>query len=153
MKAKTSLLSFNELSSHQLYQILKLRSEVFVVEQESIYLDPDGDDTRAWHVLVEGDQDGQEEMIGTLRLLKDGTQAKIGRVAVARNGRGSGLGKMMMLRGLHWCDEQPELQSVYLSAQLEQQSFYEKLGFVRQPGDAYDDGGIPHCDMVRKLRT
>lgn len=138
-----------QLSTAALYAILRLRCEVFVVEQNCAYQDIDGLDLLedTWHLQVhEGTQ-----LLGYLRLLAPGTrdgEVAIGRVLTAEAGRGRGLGHGLMERALEevarlWPDT-----PVYLSAQAHLQGYYGRYGFVAQ-GEVYLEDGIPHIDMHR----
>ena len=141
---------FDELSAAALYELLRLRQQVFVVEQGSPYPDLDGLDQRAHHLLLEG----HRTLCGCLRLLPpagDGPAVhspvvRIGRVCVVRHLRRQGLARRLMEEALAFCHEHHPSHAVALSAQLELVPFYERYGFVAI-GDPYDDFGIPHTEM------
>ena len=135
--------TFDDLTPRELYAILKLRSEVFVVEQQCIYSDPDGKDLQAIHVWME-DETG---VLGTLRILPAGLQGDtvaIGRV-VTRD-RNKGYGKILMQAGLEAAVHTMQTDVVRIEAQCYAQAFYEKLGFsaVSEP---FMEDGIPHMHM------
>jgi ElaA protein len=130
-----------ELDPRTLYRILALRSEVFVVEQDCVYLDLDGRDLEpgARQLWVERDGD----VLATLRLLTDDERTmRIGRVATAKRARGSGLAGDLMRRALELCGD----RGVVLGAQAYLFEWYSGFGFVRD-GDDYDEDGIPHVPM------
>ena len=136
---------FDELSATALYELLRLRQQVFVVEQGSPYPDLDGLDQMARHLLLESNR----TLCGCLRLLapaEDCPVVRIGRVCVGREWRGRGLGRRLMAEALAFCREHHPGQAVALSAQLKLVPFYESYGFATI-GDPYDDFGIPHTEM------
>jgi ElaA protein len=142
------LKKFDELTTAELYAILQLRSEVFIVEQNCVYLDPDGKDQEAWHLT--GMEDGK--MIAYTRILAPGVSypdPAIGRVATSISKRGSGLGRELMERSIEDCERLFGKKSITLSAQVYLKKLYESLGFVGI-GDEYLDDGIPHIKMTRK---
>lgn len=142
--------SFQELSLDLLYAILRLRQEVFIVEQTCYYLDCDGKDQAAIHV-VGMDEDGR--LATYTRVLDKGTSyadyASIGRVITAPHARGKGLGYDLMTYSAqvlfeHFGGEQP----IKISAQAHLQFFYGKLGYVGV-GEEYLEDDIPHRAMVK----
>lgn len=134
----------DELDTRSLYALLRLRAEVFVVEQRCIYLDPDGHDLDAWHLLG---HDAQGRLLAYARLL-DGP--KIGRVLTAPQARGRGQGRALMREALAECARRWPGQPVSLQAQAHLQGFYASLGFA--PVSAvYDEDGIPHIDMRQEV--
>ncbi|WP_085908171.1 GNAT family N-acetyltransferase [Kiloniella majae] len=148
---QTDLLHFEQLSKEQLYRILQLRSDVFVLEQESLYRDMDGQDTVAWHVLAYGNEDA---VVGVLRILKeskDHSCFKIGRVAVAKAARGQGIAVELMERAHDFIAKQKAAERIEISAQEHLQKFYNNLGYVTVSEEPYDDAGIPHVDMIRAV--
>ena len=133
---------FADLTVDVLYRILRLRSEVFVVEQECVYLDPDGRDAEpsAWHLWAE---DGGEVVVAG-RLLREGDGSwRIGRVATAPEARGRGLAAALVARAVELCgDDRP----IELHAQTHLLEWYRTLGF--EPcGAEYVEDGIPHTPM------
>ena len=139
---------FAELTLDELYAALALRQRVFVVEQDCPYLDADGLDAPAWHLLGH-DADGT--LVAYARLLPGGTRyavPSVGRVVTAPEVRRTGLGRALMREAL---DEAARLWGageVRLAAQRYLERFYGELGF-RPTGDPYLEDGIPHIDMVR----
>ncbi len=137
---------FEELTVYELYEILKLRSAVFVVEQKSRYLDTDDMDQDALHVfLTDGD-----ELVAYLRILsRDSGETgyvKIGRVIAKR--RRMGLGTDIVLAGIRTARQVYKPEKIKIAAQTYTREFYERLGFVKTPDDEYDIDGIPHINMV-----
>ena len=132
---------FADLDVGVLYRILRLRSEVFVVEQECVYLDPDGrdDEPTAWHLWVE--DDGRVVVAG--RLLREGDGWRIGRVATAPEARGRGLAAAVVARAVELCGED---RPVELHAQSHLLEWYRTLGFEAS-GPEYLEDGIPHTPM------
>ncbi|MES3008257.1 MAG: GNAT family N-acetyltransferase [Pseudomonadota bacterium] len=138
---------FAALSAEQLYQILQLRQQVFVVEQQCVYLDADGLDQEAVHVFATL----EEQVVACCRLLPPGLkygEAAIGRVCNAQAQRGTGLGRELMRKALALCDERYPGQGVRISAQHHLQHFYSSVGFVAVSAP-YDEDGIPHIEMLR----
>ncbi|MDX1711318.1 MAG: GNAT family N-acetyltransferase [Rhodovibrionaceae bacterium] len=144
---------FPALRLDELYDLLRLRQEVFVLEQRSFYLDLDGRDQTARHLLVLPPPGVAEGLLGTLRLLPPPRQAEdtvwIGRVALARHARGRGLGARMMQTAMTEAGRLYGPAPLALSAQAHQQPFYRKFGFSAF-GKPYDDGGIQHVDMRKE---
>jgi ElaA protein len=142
---------FDELRNAELYQLLRLRQDVFILEQRSFYLDIDGKDLSARHLLLYPAAGDGKRLRGTLRLLppgRDGT-VYIGRVALAESARGEGRGARMMCAALGEAERLYGQASIALSAQSDQVAFYRRFGFVAV-GRPFDDGGIPHIEMHRE---
>lgn len=136
--------AFAELTVEELYSIIALREQVFVVEQACAYQDADGHDRVCRHLWAE--QNGA--LRAYLRIVPAGTtwpEVSIGRVIVAPEARGTGLGRELMQRGLAAVGAVP----VRIGAQAHLEKFYGELGFVRA-SDVYDEDGIPHVEMVRR---
>ncbi|MGB7393879.1 MAG: GNAT family N-acetyltransferase [Pricia sp.] len=143
----TEVKSFEELTTRELYELLRLRSEVFVVEQDCVYQDIDAKDANALHLM--GTKNG--ELIAYARIFKPGDyfeEAAIGRVAVKKDQRKVGYGKEIMKDALQAIDTRFNENAVRVSAQLYLERFYHELGF-EQVGDGYLEDGIPHIAMVR----
>ncbi len=140
--------TFEELSVHLLYAILALRQEVFVVEQTCWYLDADGKDQSALHLLG---TDETGAIVAYTRILDRGVSypdyASIGRVITTPAARGHGLGRPLMQESLRVLYDRYGRQPVKIGAQAHLQPFYGSLGFVGV-GDIYDEDGIPHRHMV-----
>lgn len=144
-------LHHSELSTHDLYALLELRSRVFVVEQNCPYQDVDGQDLSAdtHHLLAR--KDGQ--LLAYLRLLDPSTQggeAVIGRVLTAPAARGSGLGHALMEHAIEACTRLWPGRPIYLSAQAHLQGYYGRYGFVAVT-EQYLEDDIPHIGMRRAV--
>ncbi|HVW95719.1 MAG TPA: GNAT family N-acetyltransferase [Mucilaginibacter sp.] len=140
------LKTFDDLSVHELYQILKLRSEVFVLEQECLYQDMDGKDQQCHHLMMF--EDG--ELAAYTRLLPAGVsfaEASIGRVVVHPEFRGRGLARKLMKQSVAHCYELFGKQPVRIGAQYYLKDFYSSIGFEQQ-GDIYLEDGIEHIEML-----
>lgn len=132
-------LRFDELDVDLLYRILQLRSQVFVVEQDCVYLDLDGRDTEPTTVHWVAESDGQ--VIATLRWLDDGECGRIGRVVCALPHRRTGLARKLMVAVLGATSG-----PVVLDAQTPSADWYASLGFAVS-GDEFVEDGIPHVPM------
>lgn len=135
---------FADLDTTELYALLKLRFDVFILEQESLYPELDDQDQTALHLTVYR----SDRLAGVLRILPT-NPVSIGRVAVAKDARGDGLAGRMIEAALARIAEDWPDRGVKLGAQQHLQAFYAKFGFTRC-SDVYDDGGIPHIDMARE---
>ena len=148
MKLAYQNLSFQNLTTDQLYQLLRLRAEVFVVEQDCVYQDLDDKDQQAIHLLGMAN-DGR--LAAYTRILPKGTTYKsyvsIGRVITAPFARGKGIGRPLMKESLRVLFHHYGEQIVKISAQAHLSDFYESLGF-EGVGDIYDEDGIPHQAML-----
>jgi ElaA protein len=134
--------TFDELDARTLYGILALRSGVFVVEQDCVYLDPDGRDLEPDARQVWVERDGA--VVATLRLLRDPDGgARIGRVATAASARGGGLAAALIRHALSLVPD----GDVHLGAQAYLEDWYRQFGFVRDGADYVEDG-IPHVPML-----
>lgn len=142
-------LRFGELGLDDLYDLLALRAQVFVVEQRCAYLDPDGLDRGAWQLL--GRDDGGVLQAG-LRVVDPGVkyaEPSIGRVVTAPEVRGRGAGRALMVEGLARCESTWPSQGIRISAQSHLAPFYGTLGF-EAVGEPYLEDGIPHVEMLRR---
>lgn len=135
---------WDELTRDELYDLLAVRTAVFVVEQHCPYQEADDLDRRAWHVFA---RDGGETIQACLRILEpeNGT-AQIGRVLTVD--RGAGLGRALMERSIRAAWEKTGARRIRLEAQSYAQGFYEKLGFRRTEAPEFLEDGIPHVEMV-----
>jgi ElaA protein len=132
---------FAELSTERLYELLRFRQAIFVVEQGSPYPDLDGFDQQAWHLLLR--QAGT--LAGCLRLLPP-PYLRIGRLAIAAGLRRQGLAHRLITEALGRCREHWPGHGVLLTAQLPLASFYESLGFL-PTSRSFDDFGVTHLHM------
>ncbi len=140
--------SFNELSNEEIYELFKIRSEVFVVEQNCIYNDFDNKDLEAIHLLVKEDK----KIIAYLRILKKDVSfpdPSIGRVLVIKEKRGNGIARLILNKGIEFVFSQFSENAITISAQKYLKNFYCSLGFVPISG-VYLEDGIPHLDMSLK---
>jgi len=148
---------YAELSLDELYALLQLRSMVFVVEQQCPFLDIDGDDSRAWHLLgwvtgADGQSAGTRCVLGAYaRLFAPGmkyAEASVGRVVSHPEVRRTGAGRALMAEALRRVDALAPGAPVRIGAQKYLERFYTSFGFVRA-GDDYLEDGIVHLEMVR----
>ena len=137
---------YQELSTEELYAILQLRSEVFVVEQNCVYQDIDGKDEKALHVIGVKNS----EIVAYTRCFKPGDYfniASIGRVVVRKDQRGKGLAHQIMKRSVEVIINKYNTKTMKVSAQTYLKDFYESHEFF-QEGEAYLEDGIPHIAMI-----
>jgi ElaA protein len=143
-----SVKTYQELSKEELYALLQLRAEVFVVEQDCVYQDLDGKDDKALHVLgFKGDT-----LIAYTRLFPPGAyfeQASIGRVVVQEKERAHKYGYDLMKRSIAAVEEHYNTTSIKISAQTYLKRFYNNLGF-QEVGEGYLEDGIPHIGMIKE---
>jgi len=137
--------AFADLTTAELFAIYKLRTEVFVVEQECAYQEVDDLDLTAQHLFSLG-TNGQ--VVAYARIMDEGDQVRIGRVAVAKSQRGQGAGRDLVAQAIQAATAvAPGAQRIVIQAQAYLQKFYASFGF--EPVSAvYLDTGIPHIDMV-----
>src|ERR1700752_2281524 len=140
--------SFNELTNTELYQLLQLRNEVFIVEQTCPYPDLDNKDYKSLHVLgIENDQ-----TVAYARLLPQGIsydEASIGRVVTSSAVRKTGYGKLLMQYAIPETLKQFDTNEIVISAQYYLEKFYSDLGF-KSEGEVYMEDDIPHIQMRLK---
>ena len=138
---------FEDLGVDGVYDMLALRAKVFILEQGP-YLDPDGGDRHAWHLLC---RDTGGALMAYLRVLDPGVKfddVAIGRVVVDASLRRQGIGHQLVREGLAHCAQHWPGRSVSISAQAHLQRFYARHGFATV-SDEYLDDGIAHVDMRR----
>jgi len=143
-----SIKTFEALTKSELYNLLQLRSEVFVVEQDCVYQDIDGLDAKAIHVM--GIK--QQQLVSYTRIFKPGDyfqEACIGRVVVKKEERKFGYGKDIMLASIKFINNTLHRNIVELSAQVYLKKFYNELGFIEK-GETYLEDGIPHIKMAQE---
>ncbi|HFC29930.1 MAG TPA: GNAT family N-acetyltransferase [Oceanospirillales bacterium] len=144
---KVTIKSFQELSNSELYAIMALRLEVFVVEQDCPYQDLDGLDQHATHVFI----DNSEKIVAYARILnKNEGVYQIGRVVVAKNFRGKNLATIIMQQCVDYCQLKNDAQHIELSAQSYLHDFYQGIGF-KSVGKYYLEDDIPHEKMRLSL--
>lgn len=144
---KIAVKTFEELNTRELYALLRLRSEVFVVEQDCVYQDIDNKDQKALHVLgFEG-----ENLLAYTRIFKGGDyfdKPSIGRVVVAEKARGKALGHDILRASIETVETRFGKQPIEISAQTYLEKFYNDHNF-RAVGEGYLEDGIPHVRMIR----
>jgi ElaA protein len=137
--------AFNELTTKELFEIYKLRSLVFVVEQNCVYQDVDEKDLDSFHVMMFD----QNKLVGYSRILPPGVsyeEPAIGRVVLEKEKRKLGAGKELMQCSVNKTLELYGNQDIIISAQTYLSRFYRELGF-KPEGQGYDEDGIPHIKM------
>ncbi len=146
------LVHFNQLSLDELYEVLKLRVDVFVVEQNCPYPELDNKDRLAETLHLLGINQ-QGELIAYTRILAAGVsypQASIGRVIIAEQGRGKGIAHALMQRSIDVVNTQWPETSIQIGAQQHLSDFYQQQGFTVN-SEMYLEDGIPHIDMLLNL--
>lgn len=139
---------FSDCSIYEVYGILQLRSEVFVVEQNCVYQDLDSKDLDAFHVIIKS---ASGDIVATARVLKAGVsypEVSIGRVCTSKAMRQQGIGRELMESAIAFLKGQWPESDCVISAQLYLQGFYESLQFVAE-GEVYLEDNIPHIQMRR----
>lgn len=143
---KYNCFKFDDLSNRMLYNILQLRSQVFVLEQQCLYQDMDNFDNKAYHVVVEE----HNEIIGYSRIINKKEYYKdfcsIGRVMVRKKERKKDIGKNLVNYSIKKAKTVFNNAPIKISAQSYLINFYEKIGF-QYKGEDYLEDGIPHCAM------
>lgn len=140
------LKKFEELTPHQLYTIMQLRNEVFVVEQNCVYQDADNKDQAAYHLMGWKD----DKLITYSRIIPPGmayAEPSIGRVVTSPSARGNGIGKALMKESIDQVYKLFDTPSIKIGAQVYLLQFYSSLGF-QQTSDIYPEDGIEHVEMI-----
>jgi ElaA protein len=141
---------FENLSAEQLYAVMQLRQNVFVVEQRCCYQDLDGLDAVAIHLLATDTASNQ--LVAYCRLFGPHdrfAEPSIGRILTAATHRGQGLGHELVRRGVAYCDQHFADHPIRIAAQAHLDRFYGHHGFT-PVGDTYDIDDIPHVDLIRQ---
>jgi ElaA protein len=141
---------FNELTPAELYKILQLRNEVFIVEQTCPYQDCDNKDLKAWHLM--GVEDGK--LLAYSRLLAPGisySESSIGRIVSSPSARKTGIGKKLMTESIQQIQNLFHTDIIRIGAQRYLKNFYESFGFTQQ-GEPYMEDNIPHIIMLRNSK-
>ena len=141
--------TFKELSVEEIYQILRIRSEVFVIEQKCIYQDIDGKDEKAIHMMGKNNK----EIIAYTRILDRGEYydlPSISRVVVTKKNRGKERGKRIMEESIKYINKILKEKTIVLAAQKYLENFYRELGFIPE-GKEYLEDEIPHQKMTLKI--
>lgn len=146
-KLEWSLKSFDELTNNELYELLRLRNEVFVLEQKCIFLDQDNKDQKCYHLM--GKDAGS--LMAYSRIVPPGLSYQhpsIGRVVVSPFGRGKMYGVELMQKSIQSIQEYFGMEPIRIGAQLYLKKFYESFGF-QQSSEIYDEDGIDHIEMTK----
>jgi ElaA protein len=146
---------FADLSPAELYEMLALRQQVFVLEQACLYPDIDGLDVDAHHLLGWKTVAGKRELAATLRCLAPGAkydEMSLGRVVTSPSTRGTGLGRELVAQGIACAERLHPGHAIRIGAQAHLEAFYAGFGF-RTVSAPYDEDGIMHIDMVRPAST
>jgi ElaA protein len=140
---------FNSLTAAELYEVIRLRNEVFVVEQNCVFQDADNKDQECFHLLGYSGLD----LAAYARLVPQGVtysgKISIGRVITSRAYRNVGAGKALMSEAILQCDKLFGKQPIKIGAQLYLKRFYESFGFI-QTSEPYDEDGIMHIEMIKE---
>lgn len=142
---------FDAFNPYELYAMLRLRSEVFVVEQNCVFLEADNKDQLCYHLLIYQD----EQLAAYARLVPPEISYKemsIGRVVTSKKARGTGLGKELMTRSIQACYDLFGKDDIRIGAQVYAIPFYKSVGFIPD-GDVYDEDGINHIEMIKKAEA
>jgi ElaA protein len=140
---------FSELTNLELYEIIKVRETVFVVEQKLSYVDCDDFDQAAYHLMGYID----EKLCAYLRAFPPGTkhpESSFGRVLTIKAARGIGMGRELTRQGLQHIEENFGKVSVVISAQAQLENFYSGFGFIKM-SELYMEEGIPHLKMLKQI--
>lgn len=147
---QTILKYFDDLSIHELYDILQLREEVFQIEQDCIYKDIDDKDKKCYHLMLYNNN----ELVAYCRLVPEGVSysgyVSIGRVVSKTAYRKEGFGKLLMTKAMEKMMQIFPYLPIKISAQLYLQKFYESYGFIVE-GEWYIEDEIPHIAMIKPL--
>lgn len=137
---------FEELTSTELYTIMQLRNEVFVVEQNCVYQDADDKDQASFHLC--GWDEG--ELVAYTRIIPQGisyAEASIGRVVTSPAYRNTGAGRQLMKVSINQCFSEFKCSSIKIGAQVYLTTFYQSFGFI-PCSNKYLEDGIPHIEMI-----
>ncbi len=143
-----TLKAFAELTPNELYNILQLRNEVFIVEQNCPYQDLDNKDLKSWHLMGVK----EDKLMAYARLLAPGisySESSIGRIVSSPSARKTGIGKKLVEESIKQIKNLFNTDTIRIGAQLYLKTFYELFGFV-QEGEIYLEDNIPHIIMLRK---
>jgi ElaA protein len=138
--------TFAALSKEELYKILQVRNEVFIVEQKTYYQDLDNKDFEAMHIFL-SDDDGS--VLAYCRIMRPGVSYEeccIGRVLTKPSARAHGYGRILVQKALDFLKEEWDTTAVRISAQCYLQTFYESYGFIAT-GETYLEDDLPHIEM------
>jgi ElaA protein len=142
---------FNDLTGADVYAMLALRQQVFILEQTCLYPDADHKDQQAYHLLGWRNVGGERVLAAYLRCLAPGVsyaEASLGRVLTAPEARGGGFGRELLAQGLTLAESLYPGQPIRIGAQQHLEAFYAGFGFVTVSAP-YDEDGIMHVEMLR----
>ena len=142
---------FSELRPGDLYEAVRLRETVFIVEQNCPYLDSDGRDPAAWHLLGWLDEGRTRKLVAYARIFEPGVrypEGSVGRVVTSPEVRRTGIGRVLMAEALRRLESLAPGQPIKLAAQRYLESFYSSFGF-NTASAPYEEDGIIHVDMIR----
>ena len=149
---KKFLCSFNDLTNTHLYDLIKLRQDVFIIEQNCIYQDLDGYDQKAFHFLIYDKND----LVAYSRIfppdIKYKTETSIGRIIVSKIERGGNLGRKLINESINFCLSNYPESTIRIEAQAKLKTYYSKLGFTGD-SDIYVVDGIDHLEMIYKPKN
>ncbi|WP_350344381.1 GNAT family N-acetyltransferase [Proteinivorax tanatarense] len=140
------LATFSDLSNEDLYEIMKLRVDIFVVEQNCPYPELDNNDQKAWHLYLKKD----DKIVSYARILFKESSAAIGRVVTHKSYRGLGLSQTILAKAIETIKTKTKYTKIHLSAQFYIVDLYKKLGF-KVVSEQYLEDNIPHVDMELKI--
>ena len=141
---------FNELSTEEIYEILKVRNQVFIVEQNCPYEDCDDKDKNAYHLFLSD----EGKIVAYIRILHKGVsydEVSIGRVLVNWEYRGKNFGRELMVKGIDFIESKLKENSIRISGQEYLREFYKSLGF-KEVSEVYLEDDIPHIEMLYKSK-
>ncbi len=144
-------LEFESIPRRDLYDVLRQRQEVFVLEQTCLYPDLDGYDEASHHLMAWQTIAGERQLVAYLRCLAPGakyTEMSLGRILTPAIARGTGIGRQLVAEGIRRAELQHPGHRIRIGAQARLEKFYESFGFVTT-GAPYDEDGILHIDMLR----
>ncbi|NMM63151.1 GNAT family N-acetyltransferase [Clostridium sp. P21] len=142
------LKKFEELTNEELYKVLQLRNDVFIVEQQCPYEDCDGRDKESYHLFLED----KDNIVAYSRILKKGVsydEVSIGRVVVNKNYRGKSIARELLIKAIKFIEETLKETEIRIGAQAYLIGFYESLGFKAVSSEYLEDE-IPHLEMLYK---
>ncbi len=142
---------FSSISGGDLYEVLRQRQAVFVLEQTCLYPDLDGYDLDAWHLMAWRTTGGERTLAAYLRCLAPGAkydEMSLGRILTPAASRGTGIGRELVAEGIRRAESQHPGHRIRIGAQQRLEKFYQSFGFVTVT-DPYDEDGILHIDMLR----
>ncbi|TWI62946.1 ElaA protein [Pseudoduganella lurida] len=144
-------LAFEAIPRKDLYEVLRQRQEVFVLEQTCLYPDLDGYDEAAHHLMAWQTIDGARRLVAYLRCLAPGakyTEMSLGRILTPAIARGTGIGRQLVAEGIRRAEAQHPGHRIRIGAQQRLEHFYQSFGFATVSAP-YDEDGILHIDMLR----